>query len=383
MFGKTIIHTADWHLDATNRFDETVEVLEELIDQGSSRSPDLWVIPGDNYPVSVRASHPRERTELKRLLLKMASYAPVVDISGNHDCVPQDLDILRDEKAGIYIFTEPGIKVINGIAVGAIPFPSKGYLLKTLPDDVSKDDVDEACRVAMKGILNGMTVLFHDVASGFPRVLAAHLNVAGCTTGGFTLIGQDVEVGSQDLEDTGADYVALGHIHKMQNFGPRVWYSGSPRRVDFGEEGEEKGFLVATLERDQAPQVEFVPIAGKPMQTIRVTAGMDNLPTVIPGAEVRVIFELTETQRAQLDANDVMKRIQADQAHSIKTEYRIESESRVRSEAIQSAKTDRDRLLAYFAQLDPPVPEAEAIRLTDLAADLDMNSASGGNEHAA
>jgi exonuclease SbcD len=46
-------------------------------------------------------------------------------------------------------------------------------------------------------------------------------------------------------------YVALGHIHKHQSLNsdaqPPVLYSGSIERIDFGEEHEPKGFVVAEL----------------------------------------------------------------------------------------------------------------------------------------
>jgi exonuclease SbcD len=55
------------------------------------------------------------------------------------------------------------------------------------------------------------------------------------------------------LADPAWDYVALGHIHKHQSLNgdqhPPVVYSGSIERIDFGEEREAKGWVVATVAR--------------------------------------------------------------------------------------------------------------------------------------
>jgi exonuclease SbcD len=47
-------------------------------------------------------------------------------------------------------------------------------------------------------------------------------------------------------------YVALGHVHTFQDLNPNgappLVYCGSPERVDFGEEKEDKGFVIVDIE---------------------------------------------------------------------------------------------------------------------------------------
>lgn len=67
------------------------------------------------------------------------------------------------------------------------------------------------------------------------------------------MVGRDVTVPRSVLADPTWDYVALGHIHKHQDLNagahPPVVYSGSVERVDFGEEKEPKGWVLAEVGR--------------------------------------------------------------------------------------------------------------------------------------
>ena len=70
------------------------------------------------------------------------------------------------------------------------------------------------------------------------------------------MVGRDVAVDrATALADPVWRYVALGHIHKHQSLNrdeqPPIIYSGSPERIDFGEEREAKGWVVATIGEGQ------------------------------------------------------------------------------------------------------------------------------------
>jgi exonuclease SbcD len=128
------------------------------------------------------------------------------------------------------------------------------------------------------------------------------------------MIGRDVVVLKSALADQTWDYVALGHIHKHQELNngshPPIVYPGSLERIDFGEEGERKGFVIAEITRGQTTW-EFVPVEARRFLTIRidVTASDDPLTDVldelencdIDGAVVRVIITAEEAQDVLLD----------------------------------------------------------------------------------
>ena len=86
------------------------------------------------------------------------------------------------------------------------------------------------------------------------------------------MIGRDVVTLKSTLADPALDYVALGHIHKHQSLNdggyPPVVYAGSLERIDFGEEGQPKGFCWVELARG-ATSWRFVELAARRLVTIR------------------------------------------------------------------------------------------------------------------
>ena len=67
------------------------------------------------------------------------------------------------------------------------------------------------------------------------------------------MLGADLVLPGSLVRDNRLDYVALGHIHKPQdlneNAHPPVIYPGSIERVDFGEAGDDKFFIIAEVEK--------------------------------------------------------------------------------------------------------------------------------------
>jgi exonuclease SbcD len=149
-----------------------------------------------------------------------------------------------------------------------------------------------------------------------PAVLTAHLSVSEAKQGSeqSVMIGRDVVVLKSLLADPTWDYVALGHIHKHQELNqgqiPPIVYPGSLERIDFGEEGERKGFVMVQLERGRA-EWEFIPVDARRFLTIRldVTQSDDPMTDILDELEqhrvkeaiVRLIIKATEAQELSLD----------------------------------------------------------------------------------
>jgi exonuclease SbcD len=89
-----------------------------------------------------------------------------------------------------------------------------------------------------------------------PTILTAHASVQGAKYGGerTVMLGSDLVLPGSLVRDPRLDYVALGHIHKPQNINegqhPPVIYPGSIERVDFGEAGDDKFYIIANVEKN-------------------------------------------------------------------------------------------------------------------------------------
>ena len=96
------------------------------------------------------------------------------------------------------------------------------------------------------------------------------------------MLGRDVAVLRGSLADPAWDYVALGHIHYHQDVNPGeyppVVYSGSIERIDFGEEGQPKGFCWVNLLRGETTY-DFIELGARPFVTIHVDARAQRNPT--------------------------------------------------------------------------------------------------------
>jgi len=84
-----------------------------------------------------------------------------------------------------------------------------------------------------------------------PSILAAHVWVLNARVGTekSMSIGQEHMLLLGSVANPVFDYVALGHIHKGQVLKecPPTVYSGSLERLDFGDEGDEKGFYLIEI----------------------------------------------------------------------------------------------------------------------------------------
>ncbi|MCB9437055.1 MAG: exonuclease SbcCD subunit D [Anaerolineales bacterium] len=301
-----VLHFADVHIGMENhgrtnpqtglssRVTDFLRRMDDMIDDARHREPDLVIFAGDAF--KNRTPNPTFQREFAWRILDLAELCPVVLLVGNHD-----LPINTKKASTIEIYETlrvPNVWVGRNnelhwietksgpIQVATIPYPIRARLLE---DDIPQrtiTDLDSLLQERLELIIRDLAkeAAQHDT----PRILTGHFSVMGAIRGSErqVMLGRDIAITLGNLADPTWDYIALGHIHKHQNLTegqpelPPVVYSGSLERIDFGEEGDPKGYIWAEVERGHT-EWEFVPVQARPFITLRFDVCHEPNPTVL------------------------------------------------------------------------------------------------------
>jgi DNA repair protein SbcD/Mre11 len=239
-------------------------------------------------------------------------------------------------------------------------------------DEFKNKTLDEINQATADKIEHIMRSLVERLDPDIPAVLAAHASVMGAVFGSEQTVslGQDIVLQKSIVANPAFDYVALGHVHKHQVLStrPLTVYPGSIERVDFGEENEEKGYVLAEVERGQASYV-FRSVGARRFLTIDVTAeGDDPLAEVLEAigradvaeSVVRVRVHTTEEKEPLLVESEIRRSLR--EAHHVASVARIverRSRSRWSGHALQQM-SPQEALATYLRHRGFP-PERSAV----------------------
>jgi exonuclease SbcD len=148
--------------------------------------------------------------------------------------------------------SRPELQVISFEAVLAcIPYLDRHWL-RAQPGFADVPDA-EIFGVLAAQFLTIARGLYAEAKRDYPDagvVLVCHQTLAGAhlSESQQAFLGdQQLVVSAADLESIGFEGIVAGHLHRHQALSATTLYPGSIERVDFGEEGEAKGFVVADV----------------------------------------------------------------------------------------------------------------------------------------
>ena len=350
----------------------------------SDHSIDLVVIAGDLYD---RAIPPTDAVRLfdDALVALHEADASVVAITGNHDS-PSRVAVADRvlEQTGVAVrgdvsrCTEPlRFQPDDGgppVHIYPVPYlePSlAGPELDRLYVTTGDADHQESRRASHDKVTDQATALIrrHASAAGPIRtVVVAHTFVAGGTetdSERALSIGSIDRVGLSAFE--GFDYVALGHLHRSQDFdNGRIAYSGSPLPYSFSEEGSTKSVRIVEMDAAGRCSTEAVPLGvGRPLRTL--TGNIADLlknPEFTDAEEARVRVRFTDDE-LPLQA---MARLQQRFAHAVVLEHtpkgRLAPGSTDVAAAVETVEDPLELTLRFWSDQhgrDTTSPEQQAI----------------------
>ncbi len=277
-----ILHFADAHIDIANygrRDPETglplrvldfLASLDEIINCAIKEEVDCVLFAGDAYKDRNPAPTFQREWGVRIMRLSQAGI-PTILLVGNHDISPSigrahaltEFDTLKVPHVLIvdkpcFLSSEelsrlcPEGKSLD-LQLIALPWLSRTGMMTAL--DLQTRDLDLVYQEMIKKLNNDLENWLENADPRLPIVLAAHASVESAVFGGerSVSLGNDLVLPLALVQNPRLDYTALGHLHKRQDLNkgkhPPVVYPGSIERIDFGEAGDEKYFVIAEVKQ--------------------------------------------------------------------------------------------------------------------------------------
>lgn len=399
-----LVHFADLHLGVENygrtdpatglssRLGDFLRAFDEVVAYALDERVDAVLFAGDAF--KTRDPSPTvQRAFAERVRRLSRAAIPTVLLVGNHD-----LPSVMSRATSVDIYDALAVEYVHvcrtighlvletasgPLQVVALPWISRSGLLAR--QDYQQASMEDIQRLMHQRIVEALEAQAAEVAErpDAPAVLMGHLSLGGATFGSeqSIMLGQDLVLNRADLQPAAYDYIALGHIHKHQQVGPATppaVYSGSLERIDFGEEREQKGFVV--VEIAPGPRGErrttwtFHPVAARPFVTLRLAAGDDDpLADVraavearrdIVGAIVRAFITLTPEAAGQLRLGDVRRLLgEAGAAFVGQITPEVERVVRVRLPLSAGEELDPLQMLRHWLETQHTPPDRAEVLL--------------------
>lgn len=281
-----ILHTADWHLDApmSGHSTEAVQALRresraipgKIAELCMQEGCDLLLIAGDLF------DGPATKESIQTVQNALASLdIPVVITPGNHDYCKADSPYLREVwPKNVHIFRKAEIESISLPELNCKIYGA-GYESMDCPGLLK--------RFRAEGSERWKLGVFHaDVTTASPYF----------------------PITRHQIQESGLDYIALGHIHKhgSLNAGESLClWPGCPMGRGYDETGD-KGVIIATL--DETCDAKFIPLDTPRFFDLSVNAGDEPaaaMAAVLPAIDSSDFYRITLTGYSAAIDEDALK----------------------------------------------------------------------------
>ena len=390
-----LLHFSDLHIGVethgqpdpqtglSTRLQDFLRVYNEIVEAAIAEQVDLVLFCGDAYKAR-DPSQTHQREFAKGIARLTSAGIPVFLLVGNHD-LPNALG----RATALEIFDTLSIALVTvaprlgtyrvetragPLQIVALPWIRRGAWLAQ--DDTRRLTAEQLNQQIEASLTAAIAAEAAGLDPALPAVFAGHVTVseARLSSERTMMIGRDHVLLRSSLALPAFDYVALGHIHKHQVLyqHPPIVYSGSPERVDFSEEDQEKGFVLVEIDparpRGERVRFEFRPTPARRFVTIEVEAtGPDPTARVLRAIErkgvaeaiVRLYIQTTAEAAQELRGTDIQRALEP-AFHVATVRREIAQEARQRIPGLGSESLPPlDALRTYLAS-QPQVPPERA-----------------------
>ena len=315
-----IAHIADLHCCKEHQR-EALTSLDFLEKKLKENPVDLIAIAGDTWDASMLNTEASGFNDFVNAIQSLADIAPIAMIYGtpSHD-TDGSLEVFRKIKARHSItileaakpyFLKDGEITDNATGAAAlifgIPEPRKKYLLAN--STAGKEEIESAIRDAMQKVCFLLAAKRREFPD-LPCVMLYHGDIAGSSLQNDRTIerGTGIAISIDELSSIGADYYALGHIHKPQQVGTLpAYYAGSIYPKDFGET-HKAGYNYVKIESGKEADVQRINFPHP--QNVKIEGGADvKIDDEYFGKRVWVEITCTKEERVLLDEDKILSEL--------------------------------------------------------------------------
>jgi len=398
-----LAHMSDLHYSPGN-LEESDRCLTAAVTGAIEAKVQCAIITGDSTDHALEAHQPAVRA-LARQVQRLADHCPVLMLQGTLSHEPPGflrmLSMLASrhpitiaERVGSFGLRLDGkaIEPVQAQAQYAVVFHTLPTLNKADIAAMGKGMMDESPHVLARRVVADVLESWAAVnrklrASGIPSMVLGHGTVFDSVSEhGVPMAGTDHELGLGSLFASEAVAVALGHIHKQQQWRESIHgveqivaYAGSIGRFHHGEQGD-KFWLEWVL---QANAAQLVKHATPSKRTVDLEfEGIPDLDCLrarardCEGACVRVRYLVDEEQRQKVDRNAIREILQAAGAKDVQIEGKTAIVQRQRAAGISTVGLEQKLGIWCEATKTPGAQELQS-RLATLLIDEPEQIAAG------
>jgi len=278
-----VIHFADLHIGVelygrplpdrgwSSRMQDFLDAFDRLVDYAVENGVDAIIFAGDAYK-SREPSQTHQREFARRIRRLSEAGITTFLLVGNHDLPNAEgrahaLEIFRTlDVPHVYVgdnswFAGNGYvpQVLptraGPLQVAYLPWPQVSRLIANDPQaaSLSNEQIHHLVEEKLAALIADQA---RNIDPALPAILTCHVSINDFLVREHAGSEQWMTVGTaptllkSQLQEQSFDYIALGHHHNNLDLGLQTpcWYAGSLQAVDFGEEGQAKGFMVFELD---------------------------------------------------------------------------------------------------------------------------------------